>query len=224
MAKLKDIKTLDAKPKKKSAKEVPSIGFGGDAVKRYNEAQDQIANAEAVCKELAPDLIDTGCRYVFEKNCTPGTKPINSVNLVDADGEKLMVTWTRKSKAMDAAAVEAFFDGMKTLAKKPANVNDYAAFVPVAAFDAKIFMVANAKTARVEFSQERYDAFNEAIQKVADRFSVASPLSCGKVFVAQPDFQERRFVDFDVDANMALMDVMPTSVSLETVRSDDVDE
>lgn len=223
MAKLKDIKSLETKPKKKSAKEVPSIDFSGDAVKRYNEAQDQIANAEAVCKELAPSLIDTGCRFVFEQNCTPGNKPINSVNLVDDRGEKLMVTWTRKPKVMDAAAVEAFFDDKKTLAKKPANVNDYAVFVPVATFDAKIFLVANPKTARIEFAQERYDAFNEAVQKVADKFGVTNPLSCGKVFVPQPDFQERRFVDFDVDTNLDLMEVMPTSVSLETVRSDDVD-
>lgn len=224
MAKLKDISALDTVPPKKKGKEVLSLEVAGDAVKRYNEAQDQIAKAEAVCKKLAPDIIDTGCRFVFEKNCVRGAKPINSVNLVTVEGDKLMVTWTRKSKAMDAVAVEAFFEGRQTLAKKPANVNDYAAMVPVAAFEAEVFMAVDPKTAQIKFAQERYDAFSAAIQKVADKFGVPNPLTCGKVFTTQPNFQERRFVDFDVDTNLALMEVMPTSVSLKTVRSEDVDE
>jgi len=222
MAKLKDISVLEtAKPKKKG-KEVATLTFEGDMARRYNEAADQIATALAVQKELAPLLIDAGCQYVFETNCVPGAKPINSVNLVDDSLSTVMVTWTRKPKAMDAEAVEAFFEGRQTLAKKLANVNDYAAFVPVAAFDAKVFMVLDTK-GKPKFSQARYDAFNTAMLQVAEQFEVTNPLSCSKVFAIQPDFQERRFEDFDADTNMDLMEVMPTSVSLESVRSQEGD-
>lgn len=225
MAKLKDIGGLE-QAKKKTSKEVPVTLVKGDVVRRYNEACDQIDRAEAVCKELAPELHEIGLEYVFAHNCENGENPkrfINSVNIQDgADdaepGQTVMFTWTRKAKAMDAAAVEALFNDpeLKTTARKPANVNDYVAWVPKADFDAKVFMVA--EKGRMKFSQERYDAFRKAIQAVADEFSVTNPLSTSKVFGPVEDFQDRRFKDFTAEQNQHIAEVMPTTVSLSPVR------
>lgn len=227
MAKLKDISTLEKAKPKKSRKEIPTTRVTGDVVRRYNEACDQLDRAEAVCKELAPELNEVGMEMVFQHNCTPGNKPINSFIITDGEDDEskgtgsVMFTWQRKAKACDPKAVEAFFNGVKTQEKKAANVNDYVGWFPVADFDAKVFLVADKTSGKVKFSQERYDAFLAAIQAVADQFKVTNPLSCAKVFGPQPDFQERRFKDFDVETNISIAEVLPTSTSLEPVRSDE---
>lgn len=226
MAKLKDISTLATAKPKKSRKEIPTTRVEGDVVRRYNEACDQMARAEAVCKELSPELTEVGMEMVFQHNCTPGNKPINSYIIVDGEDDEskgtgsVMFTWQRKAKACDPKVVEAFFGSVKTRENKAANVNDYAGWTPVASFDAKVFLVVD-KTGKPKFSQERYDAFLAAIQAVAEQFQVPNPLSCTKAFGPQPDFQERRFKDFDAETNISIAEVLPTSTSLEPVRSDE---
>jgi hypothetical protein len=53
---------------------------------------------------------------------------------------------------------------------------------------------------------------------VAAELGVDNPLSCGKVAKPKPEFHEKRWQVFDVEANLALQTVMPASTSLEPIR------
>lgn len=223
MAKLTSIDLPDADTKK-SSNNIPTIEVDGDTVTRYNEACDQMDKAEAVINELKPVLHEAGLQAVFEHNVEHAGQPkeiISSINLVDrreegdedeAERQKVQMSWTRKDLKNNAAQVEAEFKRLRTVDGKKADINLFAGYEVVAKFDAAVFMVDG------KFNRERYDAFVEAMKEVSARFNVDNPLTCGKVLKPKPDFHDRRWSQFDVEANLTIQTVLPTQVNLKPIR------
>jgi predicted MPP superfamily phosphohydrolase len=222
-----DISTLkEAKPKK-STKEIPLVPVLGDKVARYSEAYRAAKNAEQVMTTLSAELSEAGVVAVFTNNCEKANDPkaqLSSVKLydVEAEGEPapedaesvpaLMVTWSKKTKKMDPAQVNATLTALLDNKGKKVDANVYAVMGVVASFDTKVFAGADGK-----FDQERYDAFTEAIEKVAKKFKVPCPLECHKEMMVTPNCHVARFQNLDVEANLAMQRVIPTSISLEPV-------
>lgn len=214
MAKLTSIDLPDADTKK-SSNNIPTIEVDGDTVTRYNEACDQMDKAEAVINELKPVLHEAGLQAVFEHNVGHADDPkaiLSSVNLTDSEGEVCQFSWTRKDLKNNAEQADAEFRRLRRADGKKADVNEFAGFEPVAKFDAKVFMVDGA------FDKKRYNAFMQAIAKVAKSFNVDNPLSCIKVLKPKPDFHDRRWQAFDVEANLVIQTVLPTQVNLKPIR------
>jgi len=222
--------TLDSIPTKSSKKEtstIETIPVKGNAVSRYAQACDDQKKAEAVKAECAPVLQEAGLLHVFEHNveATSATELISSVNLVDkADSEdqetvdRVQFTWSRKNLKNDPEAVKAAFLQVTTKDGLPAKWDDYCEWQLEAAFDASIFMEKDPRTKKKKFQQARYDAFMEALKTVCAEHKVDMPLSLTKKLVPKEDFHERRFKDFDVDANLALLGALPNSIALEAIR------
>lgn len=220
MAKLTSIDLPDLDDKK-SKTTIPTVTVPGDIVARYNEARDQMDKAEEVINELKPDLIEAGLQAVFEHNSAHAGNPkeiISSVNLqaeADEDAAKAevcMFSWTKKDLKNNYKQVDAEFKRLRTTDGKKADINEFAGFAVVAKFDTGVFMVDG------KFDEKRYKAFMEALAAVAEKFEVENPLSCGKVLVPKPDFHEKRWERFDVEANLVIQTVLPTQCNLKPVR------
>jgi hypothetical protein len=174
-----------------------------------------VKEAQAEMDELAPELKDTGLQYVFKHNCVTKDCPkqqIKSVNLVEpkGDGEEVVqFTWTTKTLKMDSEVVTAYFKS-----RLPGlNVNDYAEWVINADFDKDVFVVGG------KFDQRRFDRFRAAIQAVAEELGVTNPLSFSKEFKATAEACDIRFQQLNAVQNLALHDVMPTSLMLKPQRA-----
>jgi len=232
MAKLKTLAIPDLADKKAKSN-IPTVLVPGDSVARYNEAKTLVEKGTATMNELKPTLQKAGLEAVFTHNCDNAADPdcrISSVNLMDrlpdedeataatvADALKEVVqfSWTRKDIANNAKQVEAEFNRILTTEGKKANINNYAGYEVVASFDTSVFMVDG------KFSQERYEAFMEALNEVSEKFEVSNPLSCGKVLKPKPDFHERRWRQFDLETNLQLQAVLPTQINLKPIRPKD---
>lgn len=230
MAKLNDI-SIPTVPEIKGKGTIPVVYVPDGIVSQYNEAKGQVDANNKIMERLKPTLQKIGLEAVFEHNCAHADEAkaqISSVNLMDrlpegmdittgtvtdALKEVCMFTWTTKDTANDPKKVVEEFNRVLTVEGKKANINNYAAYEVVASFDTSVFKGANGK-----FSQERYDAYMEALVEVSTRFGVENPLSCGKVLKPKPDFHDRRWKQFDKETNLQLHAILPTQVNLKPVR------
>jgi len=222
-----DITALkEAKPKK-SGKVIPLVPIVGDKVARYNEAYRTAKNAEQVMTTISAELVEAGVTAVFTNNCKFANDPkaqLSSVKLYDVEDDKepapedadsvpaLMVTWTTKAKKMDSAQVNATLTAMVDVDGKKVNANDFVVMGVVASFDTKVFLGADGK-----FDQARYDAFMDAIDKVAKKLKVPCPLECSKAMMVTSNCHTQRFQKLTLEDNLAMQRVIPTTVSLEPV-------
>jgi hypothetical protein len=180
---------------------------------------------------VAPDLIERGLRAVFKHNIARSgntDEQISSVRLQDKaekpdkaakEEEKVetaLFTWTRKNTKCNSKNVETFFRELALLpAEGPKIVrSNYADWAVVSEFNTDVFI--DPKTGK--FSQERYEAFVKALEGVSQKLDVVNPLSTSKVMVAVADFHTRRFKDFNLETNVTLTQVLPTTVKLESER------
>lgn len=229
MAKPSILDSIETEAQKKGKSEVQVIPVKGTVVSRYAQACDDKKQAEGTIKELAPQLQEAGVKFVFGQNVEHGGRTkemISSVNLVDKDSEqaaegtvdRVQFSFVRKDLKNDDAQVKAVFSRLRNVQGKPVKWEDYCEWEIVSKFDTKVFMKKDA-AGTPKFNEERYKAFMEAIKEVAEKFKVPMPLISTKVLVPKPDFHDRRFADFDYEANLTLMSVLPTSLSLEAVRA-----
>jgi hypothetical protein len=219
---------LKEKTSARAAKDIPVIELEGDVVQRFNEAKDQIAKAEQVIEALTPDLIERGLRAVFKHNIARSgntDEQISSVRLRDVaekpvkEAEKVetvLFSWTRKNKKCNSKNVETFFRELALLPTTGPKIvrSNYADWAVVSEFNTDVFL--DPKTGK--FSQERYDAFVKALNEVSEKLKVVNPLSTSKVMMPAADFHTRRFKDFNLETNIALTGVLPTTVQLEPER------
>ena len=222
MPKLNDIKGIAEKQKKKPAKEVPAlIVEDTDLISRYNAAADRAKQAEGVMAEIAPKLTAEGLSYVFSHNCacrTDTKKQIKSVNLVEVqdDGtqEVVQFTWSTRAGKIDEEVIKAHFTDLSTIEGKEANPNQYAEWVINAEFDKKALLDSKGK-----FMQARFDRFKKALDEAAAELGIENPLTFNKEFKVTKEANDLRFQQFTPAQNMELHLVLPTSTSLEPVRS-----
>ena len=234
MPKLNEIKGLAEKPKKKAAKQVLAKEITGKLVgqiAKYNAAADRAKLAQGEMAEIAPVLLAEGLEFVFDHNCAcrEDTKQqIKSVNLTeprtedmaagDEAPEAVQFSWSTRTGKCDAALVKAHFAALVTLEGKSADVNKYAEDVIVVDFDKKALLDSKGK-----FMQARFDKFKKALDEVAAELSIENPLTFYKEFKATGEMNDLRFKELDTQQNLALHLVMPTSCSLEPVRSNGED-
>ena len=198
------------------AEKFPSLVEFADEgiVAAYVRSAKALKDAKATLEQIEPYLKANGVEHVFKTNADE-TNPkarISSVRFADPleDGvvavspDTVMVTVQDSYPAFDREQVEATLAGMTTVEGEPAKVDNYLDWEVVADFDTSVFNGSNGK-----FDKARYDAFVEAIQKVADKLKVENPLSCGKKRIVKDDFHSRRLVDFTVEDNLALQAVLP---------------
>jgi hypothetical protein len=231
MPKLQEIKGVAEKVKKSSAKQVPALVVCSELagrIERYNAAADKARAAQAEMAELAPDLIAEGLDYVFRHNClfdTDTKRQIKSVNLTEPEADEtgtaqaLQFTWSVRMGKVDEAAIKAFFSNLTGKDGKLVDVNDYAEWVLSADFDKGVFVNGTGK-----FDQKRFDKFKAAIQSAADDLNVENPLSFAKEFKPIKEANERRFNQLTPKQNLLLHTVMPTSASLEPIRSKETED
>lgn len=218
----------------KSESKIMTVPVKGDIVSRYAAACDAVTQAEAIKTELAPQLQEIGVRAVFSHNMEVSATPkamISSVNLVDKTHEddaetvdRVMCSWVRKDLKNDPNAVKAMFatiaatKGVKK-AEQPNYWQNYCEEVVSAKFDAKVF---NGKDGK--FDRSRYDLFVKALEAVCKQLGVPMPLTPTKVIAPKEGFHDRRFQDFDLETNMLLAAVLPTSTALKAIRATPVEE
>jgi len=222
--------SLKEKTSARTANDIPVIQVEGDVVKRFNEAKDQIEKAKLVIEALAPDLLERGLRAVFKHNIARSgntDEQISSVRLQDTSGkpakgqeekvETVLFTWSKRNNKCNSKNVEAFFKGMSggfTLGGEKIVRSNYADWVTEGEFDTDVFIDPETK----KFDMKRYEAFVAALDEVAKKYKVANPLSVTKVMVPTVDFHTRRFKDFDLNTNVDLTEVLPTTLQLEPER------
>lgn len=208
-------------PKNKKASTVPVRSLEGDQIRRYTEALRQIEDANAVIAELKPDLIQEGVEYVFGHNVNHGgdTKTlISSVKFCDKDqdtltegAQSLMVSTQKKTTALDAKLVNETLVSMRRADGKPVVADDYVEYAVKASFDTTIFNGADG------FSKERYAKIMEALNDVSEELGVDNPLSCHKVMSPKGDWYERRWVDFSLEQNLQLQEVIPCVIAVKAM-------
>lgn len=217
--KLSDIPT---ETKKKSKNNVPVLAVNGGVVRQYAEASDAKEQAEATMLSTGSQLKQLALDYVLRHNVAKPATAIKSVNLIAVEDEgqdtdainRVQFSFTKKVSSPDPDLLKGVFRSLKTKSGDDAKWSDYLEWSISAQFDTSVFL----SPVTGKFSSERYDRFVAALQAVCDEFGVDMPLACTKKLVPKDDFEDRRFTDFDLDANSAILAALPNVVSLKAIR------
>jgi hypothetical protein len=210
---LKTIKTntKDVAPKK-SGTDIKTVHIKGQAISRFNAAKAEIARAEADIIEIEPFIKREASREVFAMNVLDKTNDTKSVKLVDETGAGVRVTLSAVYPALAEETVVNLFESIVQKADgSKADVNDYVIQTRKAKFDSKAFLKDG------EFCEAHYSAFFKACQTVADKFGIANPMSTEVVVVPKPDFDKKRYSDFDLAAQTRIYEVVPNKTSITSV-------
>ena len=188
--------------------DIPVIQVEGDYPTRYNEAKAVYDEAEGFMKELKPLMLPDALTELFRHNSTRPWDPIKSVKLEDDNKNVTRITWVAKYKQVAATVVEALFGTLKTVHKTTPNVNDYFCKTMVGTFDSKCFLGPDGR-----FSQDNYDAVTEAMARVSRQLGIANPLTTEEAVVPLPDFDNRRWTDFDAATNAKIATMVPNQIN-----------
>lgn len=213
---------IPVKTKAESKSKVPTMIASRDETGELDVAVQQYINANVAMKEAqeqmdgAAALIrQVGLSYVVERNCTNPSTQIKSVNIVRAVSSTdlgIQVSLAARSKDVNPDMAKDLFSKLSTCTGKKPKVEDYLEWQVQAVFNSQVF-----KTADGQWQWERYEAIMAALNAACAKLQVDNPLELSKTLVPKPDFHEARYRDFDVDANMSLMAVVPPTVSLKVV-------
>lgn len=199
------------------------IGHQAGVVEAYNEAQAALKDATADVDGLKPVITKLGVLEITQHNCQTPLSPWSSVKLTDNEpaGSVRVSSTTRYKFANGDVASQVFEELLATALKRAKSkkdeadikaqydVNTYVQETLVASFDNEFFIDKDG-----DFDQERYDAVKKAIDEVAAKFKVASPLSTKAVVLPKPDFHERRYSLFSAEENLRLSEALPNTVSV----------
>jgi len=198
---LKTIKT-NAKDvtAKKSGSDIKTVHIAhARLIQRFNTAKAEIARAEAEIIEIEPIIKREGSREVFAMNVSEKSADTKSVKLVDETGSAVRVTLSAVYPALAEETVVNLFESsvLKNDGTKP-DVNDY---------------VIQTRKA----NESHYAAFFKACQQVADKLGINNPLSTEVVVVPKPDFDKRRYTDFDLASQVRIYEVVPNKTSITPI-------
>jgi len=193
------------KPVKKG--DIPTVLVEGDYPSQYNEAKAVFDQAEGLMKELRPVMEPDALAELFRHNSERPWDMLKSVKLQDEKGEVTRITLVSKYSPVNAQIAQVLFDTLKTKAGAPANINEYLARTMVGKFDSKIFLDPDGK-----FNQKRYDVVMKYMGLIAAELGF-DPLSTEEVVLPLPDYDSRRWVDFDLATNKQLSEVIKGQVN-----------
>lgn len=197
----------------KAGVSMPEVVVRGTFLQKYYLAAEALKEAEAIVKDLKPQVLKVGVQEVLSLNTEAGTNKYSSVKLIDQTGAEVRVTMQDSYPAADEAAVSDVFDNeLITKEGSKADVSDYVLETAKASFDSNVFIRND------EFDQERYDLFYAAIKSVADRLGVPVPLSTKKVVTAKPSFHENRFKQFSLPQQLRINEVLPCKTMVAALK------
>ncbi|MBV5345421.1 MAG: hypothetical protein JZU63_07775 [Rhodoferax sp.] len=188
--------------------DIPTILVEGDYPSRYNEAAAIKKSAEELMIDLKPVMLPSALAELFRNNADRPWDAISSVKLQDAAQEVTRVTFMNKYSNTTAPVVEALFGEIKKKDGKRPDINDYCTRSMVGKFNSAAFQGPDGK-----FSQERYDEIREALAEVSIRLGIENPLSTEEVVQVLPDFNSRRWMDFDEKTNARITEVIPNQIN-----------
>ena len=195
---------------KKSGSDIKTIPIAGKLISKFNAAKADIARAAAEILEIEPIIKREGSREVFAMNVTQSSDT-KSVKLVDDTGAGVRVTLSSVYPSLAEETVVNLFESVLKSDGTKADVNDYVIQTRKAKFDSKAFLKDG------DFCETNYAAFFKACQQVADKLGIANPMSTEVVVVPKPDFDKRRYTDFDLFSQVRIYEVVPNKTSITPI-------
>jgi len=178
----------------------------------YGKAIELAKKVEERVKALQPQVREACVREWAAANLenVPG-EPIPSIKVVDANGTTFRVTGQDRYANCDEGKASVMLEAL--------NVPEDAVmqFKLKARFDDDVFLDENG-----EFDRAKYDQFNEAIQRVANKLGVQNPLQVEKVVQVKPDFHKVRWhIGNTVTKQLAIFEAIPNTVTLTLLKLSD---
>lgn len=189
---------------------MPTLKLDGKVVSQYTVASKQKKDAEKLMEELKPIITDAACDLLFltnEKLTKSGAEVAKSVVASDTTGAQIRMSFTSKYGVIAPDDVPEVQEMLAELGVKDAN--DYLVTTVQAAFDSGVFL-----TPQGDFNRRLFNAMKEAVDAVASKFSIPSPLECQKVVTPRSNFHERRWKDFPADAQVDISELIKNTVTL----------
>jgi hypothetical protein len=210
---LKQFRTVKAAPAT-AKQEMPTIACEADYIRpdgsvvplitEFNTAKTTLKEATEAVKLMEPEVKRLGVTEWIKANVGRVGEPISSIKLVDQRGSVLRLTGQDRYPIVDAdPVVELFETGFKQ------DVNEFVQLTLKASFNNEVFLDKEGN-----FSESTYNAFNAAIQAVADKLKVQNPLSSKQVLQPKPGFHKNRWTKFNVVQQRQLFEVMPNVIAL----------
>jgi len=219
MAKLKKSRAVaaDASDSKKSS--IPTAVIEGDLVSSFNDAIRRKKEAEDDANECREEVLKAGVPLLIAHNTDHADHPVASIVITDAEESSLRLTFMNKYQALTPDAAEEL---CKTLADgdEVPDVNQYFQEVVKPVLDVGIFYVSG------KFDDGVFNAYQAAITRVTSELiargklmpGTPSPLLGKRVVEPKPDFHQRRWVDFNSDAQQkTIYKHVPNTVTLTPV-------
>jgi hypothetical protein len=180
--------TAEVAPAATKASKRPTTSVGGRAVKRYLQVCRRLKQLVAAKEQLETPVQSAGLKKLFAHNIANPTAPVTTVEVHDTTGAVAQVQFKDQYKAVDAEVAVAMFDKAGAV-----DANLYIHEIVTGKFDDSVFIVKDA-AGKDEFSQERYDAFKKAIDEVAKKFNITTPvLTSATKIVPKSDFHTVRW-------------------------------
>lgn len=171
----------------------------------FNKAKSAMKDAEAKVKELEPEVKKLGVMEWIKQNVDKGPgEPLSSIKLVDPNGSVCRLTGQERYPLADAEPVVEVFENVLHQ-----DVNQFVQFTLKAKFNSDVFLDGEG-----DFQEEIFEQFKAAVDNVAKKLGVASPLTATKVLAPKPGFHKERFVNFNAVQNRQIHDVMPNVIAL----------
>jgi hypothetical protein len=194
----------DAATKKKS--DIKVVEVKGKLVQKFNAAKAALSRAESEIKEIEPWIKREGASHVFELNVSARNGDTKSVKLVDESGEGVRVTLSAAYPVLSEENAETLFERALNV-----DVNDYVLQTRKAKFDSSAFIKDDA------FNEKAYNAFFKACGDVAKSLGIENPLSTEVIIVVKPDFDQKRYTDFDIAQQAMIYEVVPNKTSITPI-------
>ncbi len=202
-------------PARKSKDEIPVVAVSGDVVKQYNLADAQAKAAEAVQKDLRPEIIELGTDELFRLNTADPHNPITTVKLQDDENEVLRVQFTSRYKSANPEAVDEMFESLRTANGKSADINNYVQETVAAKFNSDVF-----NDAKGRFSQAKFDRYYVVLTKLARELGDECPLSTTSAVLPLDSFHKDRWSVFPTsDAQRKISEVLPNTIQIVPVTA-----
>jgi hypothetical protein len=173
-------------------------------ITEFNLAKNALKEATEAVKLMEPEVKRIGVAEWIKANVGRVGEPISSIKLVDPLGSVLRLTGQDRYPIADADPVQELFETDFHL-----DVNEFVQLTLKASFNNGVFLDKDGN-----FSESIYNAFNAAIQAVADKFKVQNPLSSKQVLQPKPGFHKDRWTKFNVVQQKQIFGVMPNVIAL----------
>lgn len=201
------LKTLNVKTNAEGSKSkkdnVPSTVIASDLITRLNEADTAAKDAKALRDELALQVREIGLDALVKFNVQAPVNPVTSMKVIDEDGEVARIAFTEKYGNPNLEQLNAAFEGMSK------DINEYVLQTVKAKFNTAIFVDKDGN-----FNEGKFNAYMEAMAKLAQKFGDVNPLATETVVAPKPNFHANRWGQFTAEQQKTLIEVLPNTITV----------